>query len=501
MTAVPLKDAIRAALWQVADRHPFVRSVTLTGSFVEAPSLDGISDIDCVVVVDWLNAERYDTLVGEFDAALRGLLAEEGFEFRVNPTLGPLKFNGPKLAVLHLMLYSQRARVDHAHNSPFTCLDWQRSGVHRKRSLADVYPVFGLQPRHFLGSRRSIKDYLADLRAGVVSYRELVCSAVGYEERKHGKPMTVRDRHEFAYHVMKFLMSNLLKLLTRTNTAFDTDALPAEYFARFPDGAEVFVPFFRTLAAKKRAIDFADPVPDLEPTLERFAAVMEGQFRNVFVETATRHVVTRHAPTRLNGGNGEGVIFQGRTDEPVVATPDADWQPLADTVHELNLSAAFASPTKRARQTLARLRAFTDLPFETLDERLHEIDYGELECRTVGDARRIYPDVFAAWEAGEDPRLPGGESTADVLARVEVFTRDRWESATADSLTCTHNVLLRCLVGATLGVPRSEWHRLRVPHLGPVTFVQTREYGRFVNLPDAVERQLFASWVPQAEAA
>ena len=497
MNAAPLKDAIRAAIWRVADAHIFVRSATLTGSFVDAPTLDGISDIDCVVVVDALNAYRFDVLHAAFDAELRPLLAEAGYDFQINATLGPLKFNGPKLAVLHLMLYSQAARVEHAHNSPFTVLDWQRSGTYRKRSLADVYPVFGLQPRHFLGARRSIRDYLNDLRAGVVSYRELVCTDTDYAERKHGKPMTVRDRHEFAYHVMRFLMGNLRKLVGRTNDVPPNEELLATFFGWFPAGAERFAPLFRTLAAKKKALDFAEPVPDLEAALEQFALAFEEQFREAFHANATTHILFRHAPTRLNGGVGDAVIFQGRTDENVAITPDAEWDALAASLPEVHM--AYASPTKRARQSLARLRTLAEVPFETIDDRLHEIDYGRLERKTVRDARRDFPELFAAWSRGDDPRMPGGESTADVRARLQSFADERF--AGPASVSCTHNVALRGLVGQTLGVPQTEWHRLRVPHLAPFAFVQSAKFGRFVNVPEAFERELFADWNPARAAA
>src|SRR5262245_7038285 len=221
MSGRALKDELCRLLWGVVDRHDFVRSATLTGSFVESAGLEGISDIDFVVVVDRLDKDRMQRLQEDFDLALRPALRVAEFDFRINATLGPLKFNDHRLAVLHLMLYSHESHVSHVINSPFTCLDWQRSAHVRKRSLADVYPVFALQPRHFLGSRRSAKDYLRDLHAGTISYRELVCDDDGYKEETRGKPMTERDRHEFAYHVMRFLMVNSLKLLQRRNTTPD----------------------------------------------------------------------------------------------------------------------------------------------------------------------------------------------------------------------------------------------------------------------------------------
>lgn len=492
-TDAQLKEQVLDGLWAVADKHDYVRSVTVTGSFVESETLDGISDIDCVVVVDRLDAARYEALVADFDDGLRWVLARHGYEFRVNPTLGPLKFNGPRLAVLHLMLYSDAARVRHARQSPFTCLDWQRSKVYRKQSLADVYPVFGLQPRHFLGARRGVKDYLADLRDGTVSYRELVCTDADYTERKLGKPMTVRDRHEFAYHVMRFLMGNLLKLLTRTNDTPANEVILAEYFRRLPDGAATFVPFFRTLAAKKKNHDFAEPIADLEPTLEAFAAALEGQFRKTFHDTATRHVIVRHAPTGLNGGVGDGVIFQGRSDSPALPLRADDLGDAVKVVSELNPAWVYTSPALRARQTAA---ALTDGPL-ILDNRLLEIDYGKLEGMTVAQARVRFPDVFRAWADREDVRLPDGESVADVAARAQAFARGVWGTARGPTLTCTHNVVIRCLVGQTLGVPADQWHRLRVPHVAPITFIQTATDGLFVDIPEAVEAELFSAWEPQ----
>ncbi len=218
MKPASLKTRIQDCLWKAVEEQDNILSATLAGSFLEEPSLEGVSDIDLIVVLDRLDVASFDHLLTTFDAALRDELAALGYRLQINPTLGPLKFNDPNLAVLHLMLYSRDAHVEHAIASPFTCFDWQRSVVHRKRSLADVFPVFNLQPHHFMSSRRSVRDYLRDFHAGVVSYRELDCQADGYREIARSKPMTVRDRHEFAYHILRFLMQNLVKLVRRAES-------------------------------------------------------------------------------------------------------------------------------------------------------------------------------------------------------------------------------------------------------------------------------------------
>ena len=200
----PLKREIITALWETVDEHPWILSATITGSFLNANGLEGISDIDFIVIVDRLDNDRFTQLKTHFRAALEPVLQARQWNLRINPTLGPLKFNDPQTAVLHLMPYSREGHVEHVIQSPFTCFDWQLSTYYRRATMASVYPAYALQPRHFISARRSISDYLKDYRERVVSYRELICHDVGYEEKKCLKPMTPRDQHEFAYHIIRF---------------------------------------------------------------------------------------------------------------------------------------------------------------------------------------------------------------------------------------------------------------------------------------------------------
>jgi broad specificity phosphatase PhoE len=75
------------------------------------------------------------------------------------------------------------------------------------------------------------------------------------------------------------------------------------------------------------------------------------------------------------------------------------------------------------------------------------------------------------------------------------FAQDRWKYNAPNSVVCTHNVVLRCLVGEALGVPSSQRYRIRIPHLAPIEFVSTKHFGLFVNLSESVERELFRGFV------
>lgn len=536
-----IKAQIIAALGDVAERFDWILSATLTGSFLHGAGLEGISDIDFVVIVDRLHDERMELLKDSFREALTPLLASNGLALRINPTLGPLKFNDERTAVLHLMLYSRQAHVEHVVQSPFTCLDWQRSGVYFKRSIADVYPVFGLQPHHFASARRSIQDYLRDYRAGVVSYRELACDPRGYREVRREKPMTVRDRHEFAYHILRFLMQNTLKLLLRRNESPEGELLLDQFSLAFGDCGGLLRPFYRELAAKKKSLDFSQPLPQLDVRLEAWIGDYQRQFHNIFVSDARRHILFRHAPTALNQLVGRPFqAVQNRMDGPEGPTceprflgrrnPDIEppaidsLAPLKKAIEGMSLGRVFSSPLARCQQSLAALADYLQtrgasegelstpqmpfsqsnaslagasglcLPRPCLDARLEEIDYGHCEGMTADEARRQFPRLAAAWDGGQDARFPDGECTADVARRLEAFMDGQWDHDGPDTLTCTHNVVLRCLVGLGLNVPPRLWHRLRIPHLAPITVVQTRRHGWFVDLDEATEREIFRNF-------
>ena len=81
------------------------------------------------------------------------------------------------------------------------------------------------------------------------------------------------------------------------------------------------------------------------------------------------------------------------------------------------------SPLRRARDTAAALAL--DVPAE-VDARWIEVDYGEYDCQPLGD---VPAEVWREWRRNPDFRPPGGETLAEVDARVsaacdELFADD-----------------------------------------------------------------------------
>jgi len=490
------RNALIANLREAADRLPWVSSLTFAGSFARGSALEAVADIDVVLVVDELDAQRFAEAQQIFAAAAKDPLATAGYSLRINPTLGPLKFNDLNTAVLHLMFYTVDSHREHVIRSPFTCLDWQRSELWHKRSLADLYPTFRLRPVHFTGARRGPSDYLRDLEAGVVSYRELSFDTIDglpTEIVRH-QAMDSRARHEFAYHVMRFLMQNLFKLVRRENTPPEGEALSEAYFAIFNTGVYEFASLFSSLAKRKRDSLFEPGEPALLERITAFVHAFAEQFREDFERRAARHVVFRHAPTDLNIGVDSSVVFQGRTNIPVqeAAWPASGAKHLQSVLVDLAPARRFASPLVRTSGTWSHL-ASCGPKIET-DQRLIEFNYGACEGLTAAEAREIYPDLFFAWSCGADPAFPsGGESTRMVKERALAFADEQW-SFKQSTATCSHNGVLRCLIGEFAGVPMKDWFRIQVPHLLPVTFLATERFGIFADWNPEDERKLFTNF-------
>ncbi len=80
------------------------------------------------------------------------------------------------------------------------------------------------------------------------------------------------------------------------------------------------------------------------------------------------------------------------------------------------IAAVVSSPLRRARQTADAV----GLPVR-VDDRLIELDYGEWEGTPVAD---VAPETWSTWQADTAFRPPGGESLADLGARVRAACVD-----------------------------------------------------------------------------
>jgi broad specificity phosphatase PhoE len=109
-----------------------------------------------------------------------------------------------------------------------------------------------------------------------------------------------------------------------------------------------------------------------------------------------------------------------------------------------------SSPLKRARETMAILRATLGLEAAgyAVDDRLQEISYGEWEGSTLAEIRARDPQLLAQREHDKwDFRPPGGESYRDVAARVASW----YATASRDTVIAAHGGIARALT-ANFGI-------------------------------------------------
>ena len=108
--------------------------------------------------------------------------------------------------------------------------------------------------------------------------------------------------------------------------------------------------------------------------------------------------------------NAQGLLL-GRTDAELTEKGMAQAAAVRQLLRAPVLSLR-TSPLSRARDTAALLGL--DMPVD-VDDRWIEVDYGEYECQPLRD---VPADVWREWRRNPDFRPAGGETLAEVDARV-----------------------------------------------------------------------------------
>jgi broad specificity phosphatase PhoE len=159
-------------------------------------------------------------------------------------------------------------------------------------------------------------------------------------------------------------------------------------------------------------------------------------------------ILVRHGESSANAQ----ALLVGRTD---VELTEKGWaqavsvrQLLSGPVRSLR-----TSPLRRARDTAAALDL--GLPAE-VDARWIEVDYGEYDCQPLRD---VPADVWLEWRRNPHFRPPGGETLAEVDARVgaacdELFAEDGAGARATDGdvVIVSHVTPIKAAVAWALGV-------------------------------------------------
>jgi broad specificity phosphatase PhoE len=150
-------------------------------------------------------------------------------------------------------------------------------------------------------------------------------------------------------------------------------------------------------------------------------------------------VVVRHGRTEANASG----LLVGRIDPGLDDLGRRQAAALAPVL--AGASRVVCSPLRRTRETAEAI----GLPVE-VDERWIELDYGVLDGVPMSD---VPSDLWARWIADPDFAPEGGESIAQLGARVRLACDDlAEEAATTDIVVVTHVSPVKAAVAWALGV-------------------------------------------------
>ena len=168
-------------------------------------------------------------------------------------------------------------------------------------------------------------------------------------------------------------------------------------------------------------------------------------------------VLVRHGESTANAAG----LLLGRTDAPLTEKGERQAAALAGLLGPVGR--LVSSPLARARDTASGLGL--PLPVE-VDDRWIEVDYGEHEGRRLSD---VPADVWQRWRSDPNFRPVGGETLAEVHARVAAACAELFETAGAgardperDVVVVSHVSPIKAAVAWGLGAEEGLAWRLQL---------------------------------------
>ena len=443
----PLKDQIKTEIVNKLSPIESLNSITFVGSFETSTDISLISDIDIIVIVDELSEIKFRE-IEKAASSIKGVdIGLDDYKIKLNMTFGPLKFNNEKTVIFHIMVYDIVGHRKHVLESPFTCLDWEFFPAVYGKNLSDIYPASGVQLEDLVGSRRGLEAYLDDLKNQVISYREYDFSTEPYSEKKHTFQIDERHQKEYAYHVVKFLQLNLIKILFQVNNRYTIYEL-TERFNSLNPSFKNHSDFLIELHQWK--YESAKEPDEIFIRLESFINDLANWMNNLDLNKLS---FFRHGKTELNDGSFLGVRRNPSIIKPIEFVSDDYF----DEVYTGTLERTIETGELLKTKVVCR------------NELLNEIDYGLAEGLTLKELNERFPKLIQSWKKNEDPKFPDGESQLDVSNRIQNFINNGFtKNKTA---IVTHNVVLRALLGKVYNQPVFNWYKMNPNHLDEHQFL------------------------------
>ncbi len=172
-----------------------------------------------------------------------------------------------------------------------------------------------------------------------------------------------------------------------------------------------------------------------------------------------RLYLVRHGETESNRLG----LALGRDDVPLNERGLRQAGQVAGALAGESLAAVYSSPLQRTLNTARAIAEGHGLEVG-VEERLIEMEIGEVEGLPFAEVRSRYPDFLEMWASPEGPTrpMPGGERLLDVQERAWSAVNDlagrHGDGAVA---AVTHNFVILSLLARVLGIELAQFRRLR----------------------------------------
>ncbi len=454
-----LKEAIQREIFNKLKDIKDILSITLVGSFVDKTNLNGIRDIDTIVICKNLDDNIFKRCIESISEIELTSLGLNNYKLIINSTFGPLKFNEPNIVVIHLMIYDIKRHKSHVTSSPFTTFDWERSNTSIGIRLKDIFPTGTLQFRDFINARRGINNYLADLSNNVISYREYDVNNA-FNEIKKIKNLNKNLKQEYAYHIIKNIINNYIKLYEQSNNYYIEKKTMDEIKRITPQSYLINKKMIKELFTFKSTNNYILPNESIL-WVKEFLSEFETNIKQEWSQSIIVNFI-RHIKTDLNNNT-----FLGQGRNPKIKKYKTN------KVRNHNSDLVYTSPMSRCKEMATSL--FKDAKI-IISNKLNEINYGDAEGLTYKQFKKQFPEIDIKWKQGKDPKFPKGENTKDVLKRLNSFLNELKISIKNvkdinEISVITHNVVLRCLLGNAFNIETKNWHKINIPHNQDLEFL------------------------------
>lgn len=185
-------------------------------------------------------------------------------------------------------------------------------------------------------------------------------------------------------------------------------------------------------------------------------------------------VIVRHGETDYNLTN----TIQGQTDIPLNENGIKQAQLVAERLKGEHFTAVYSSDLSRAMVTAKTIAPGLEI---IPDRRLREWLLGDWQGKTVAEIEKMSPGGFRAAINDPDSKVPNGESSNDILMRINTFITDLVKTHTEGKiLLVSHGGAIRKMFHVFMGLHNSFKELPQVDNTAVCRLVYNTDHWRLV---------------------